>query len=268
MWATDPDAALEAARESTGLEEPPPEAVAEAENQLRDAAATPFATNPELRQRLETIHQSHEQTIDTVSKDVVLDAGFTEEAAQAEIHSFHQFIEENRDEITALQVLYERPYRQRLRLDDIRALADVMEAPPRSWTTERLWQAYQRLDESRVRGSGQRRLADIVGLVRYATGDADELAPFADHVNRRFERWLAMQETAGREFTDEQRWWLEAIRDRIAGNVSAEMRDLQNSPLDQRGGLIAAYDLFGDDLQAIIDELNLELVQQGLVTML
>ena len=259
--ATDPDAAIEAAREVTGLDDPPPEAIDDAEKQLREDAALPFASNPELRQRLEDIHQSHEQTIDTVSKDVVLDAGFTNDAAQEAIQSFHQFIVENRDEITALQVLYERPYRQRLRLDDIRALADAMEAPPRSWTTERLWQAYQRLDESRVRGSGQRQLADIVALVRYATGDADELAPFADHVNRRFAGWLAMQETAGRDFTDEQRWWLEAIRDRIAGNVSAEMRDLQNSPLDQRGGLIAAYDMFGDDLQTIIDELNLELVR-------
>ena len=258
--ATDPDAAIEAAREVTGLDDPPPEAIAEAEKQLREDAALPFASNPELRQRLETIHQSHEQTIDTVSKDVVLDAGFTDDAAQEAVQSFCQFIEENRDEITALQVLYERPYRQRLRLDDIRTLADAMEVPPRSWTTERLWQAYQRLDESRVRGSGQRQLADIVALVRYATGDVDQLAPFADHVNRRFEGWLAMQETVGREFTDEQHWWLEAIRDRIAGNVSAEMRDLQNSPLDQRGGLIAAYDLFGDDLQTIIDELNLELV--------
>ena len=259
--ATNPDAAIEAAREVTGLDDPPLEAIADAEKQLREDAALPFASNPELRQRLEIIHQSHEQTIDTVSKDVVLEAGFTEDAAQDEIQSFQQFIEENRDEITALQVLYERPYRQRLRLGDIRALADAMQAPPRSWTTERLWQAYQRLDESRVRGSGQRQLADIVALVRYATGDADELTPFSDHVNRRFAGWLAMQETAGREFTDEQRWWLEAIRDRIAGNVSAEMRDLQNSPLDQRGGLIAAYDLFGEDLESIIDELNLELVR-------
>ena len=152
---------------------------------------------------------------------MVLDAGFTEVAARDAVQSFQQFIEENRDEITALQVLYERPYRQRLRLDDIRVLANAMEAPPRSWSTERLWQAYQRLDESRVRGSGQRQLADIVALVRFATGDADELAPFAEHVNRRFEGWLAMQETPGWEFTDEQCWWLEAIRDRIAGNVSA-----------------------------------------------
>ena len=30
------------------------------------------------------------------------------------VQSFREYIEENRDEITALQVLYERPYRQRL----------------------------------------------------------------------------------------------------------------------------------------------------------
>ena len=259
--AADPDAALEAARESTGLEDPPPEAIAEAEKQLRDASALPFASNPELRQRLESIHQSYEQTIDTGSKDVVLEAGFTDDAARDAVQSFNEFIEENRDEITALQVLYERPYQQRLRYADIRALADAMQAPPRSWTAERLWQAYQRLDESKVRGSGQRQLADIVALVRYAIGDADELAPFADHVNQRFEGWLAMQETAGREFTVEQRRWLEAIRDHIAGSVSIEPGDFEYAPFNQQGGLMGAHTVFGDDLQSIIDELNLELVR-------
>ena len=259
--AADPDAALEAARESTGLEDPPPEAIAEAEKQLRDAAALPFASNPELRQRLESIHQSYEQTIDTGSKDVVLEAGFTDDAARDAVQSFNEFIEENRDEITALQVLYERPYQQRLRYADIRALADAMQTPPRSWTAERLWQAYQRLDESKVRGSGQRQLADIVALVRYAIGDADELAPFAAHVNQRFEGWLAMQEMAGREFTDEQRRWLEAIRDHIAGSVSIEPGDFEYAPFNQQGGLMGAHTVFGDDLQSIIDELNLELVR-------
>ena len=259
--ATDPDAALEIARQATGLEEPSPEAIAEAEKQLRDVAVVPFASNPELRQRLEEVHRSYEQTIDTVSKDVVLEAGFTEAQADDQVQSFRQFIEANRDEITALQVLYERPYRQRLRYDDIKALADAMQAPPRSWTTDRLWQAYQRLDQSRVRGSGQRALADIVSLVRYAIGDADELAPFADHVNQRFAGWLAMQETAGREFIAEQRKWLEAIRDHIAGSVSIEPSDFESVPFNQQGGLIAAYDLFGEDLQEIIDELNLELVR-------
>ena len=261
LRATDPDAAIQTARDTTGLDDPPPEAIAEAERRLREDAAAPFAYNPELRDRLETVHQSYEQTIDTVSKDVVLEAGFTDGAAQDAVQSFREFIEENRDEITALQALYERPYRQRLRLDDIRALADAMQAPPRSWTTERLWQAYQRLDESRVRGSGQRQLADVVALVRYAIGDAEELAPFADHVNRRFEGWLAMQETAGRQFTPEQLGWLESIRDHIAGSISIEPADFEYAPFNQQGGLMGAYTLFGDDLEPIINELNLELVR-------
>ena len=260
LRATDPDSALEAARQSTDQEDPPSEAIGEAEKQLRDAAAVPFASNPELRQRLETLHQSYDQTIDTVSKDVVLDAGFTQAQAGDQVQSFRQFIDANRDEITALQVLYERPYRQRLRYADIRALADAMQAPPRSWTTDRLWQAYQRVDESKVRGSGQRALADIVSLVRYAIGDAGELAPFADHVNQRFAGWLAMQETAGREFTAEQRRWLEDIRDHIAGSVSIEAGDFESVPFNQQGGLMGAYAVFGDELQAIIEDLNVALV--------
>ena len=111
-----------------------------------------------------------------------------------------------------------------------------------------------------MRGSGQRVLADVVSLVRHAIGATDELAPFEDHVRERFEGWLAMQEIAGRDFTTEQRRWLEDIRDHIAGSVSMDVSDFQYAPLNQQGGLARAHELFGDDLQAIIDELNLEFV--------
>ena len=69
-----------------------------------------------------------------------------------------------------------------------------------------------------------------------------------------------MQETAGRAFTYEQVRWLEAIRDLIAGNVSMEMSNFQYAPFIQRGGLGKAYDLFGKDLPALLEELNVELV--------
>ena len=176
------------------------------------------------------------------------------------MRSFREFIEENRDEITALQVLYERPYRRRLSYGEIKALADALKSPPRSWTTERLWEAYRQLDTSRVRGSGQRTLADIVAVVRYAIGGVDELAPFADGVRERFDGWLAMQETAGRAFTQEQVRWLEDIRDHIAGSVSMELSAFQYAPFNQQGGLGRAYDLFGEELEKIVDELNVELV--------
>ena len=184
--ATDPDAAVDAAREATGQDDPPEEAVAQAEKELLEAAALPFAANPELRQRLIDIHRAYEQTIDTVSQDTVLRAEFSGAEADDLTRSFRDYIEEHRDEITALQVLYQRPYRQKLSYADIRALAEALQSPPRSWTPPRLWDAYRQLDQSRVRGSSQRVLADIVSLVRYAVGHDNELAPFAEQVEERF----------------------------------------------------------------------------------
>ena len=258
--ATDPDAALDAARHETGQDDPPESSVTEARRLLLEDAAQPFASNPDLRQRLVDIHRSYEQTIDTVSADSLMEAGFSDDQAMTIVQSFQEYIKENRDEITALQVLYERPYRQRLSYADIKALADALVSPPRSWTTDRLWEAYRQLDKSKVRGSGQRTLADIVSVVRYAMGGADELAPFADGVRERFRGWLAMQETAGRAFTGEQVRWLETIRDHIAGSVSMEMGDFRYAPFSQQGGLSKAYDLFGEELPEIVEELNVELV--------
>ena len=153
--ATDPDAALKAAQQATGQDDPPEEAVAEAEKELLDAAAKPFAANPELRQRLVEIHRAYEQTIDTVSQDSLIRAEFSGAEADALTRSFREYIEEHRDEITALQVLYQRPYRQRLSLDEIKSLADALQSPPRSWTPARLWDAYEQLDRDRVRGSAR-----------------------------------------------------------------------------------------------------------------
>ena len=257
--AADPDAALDAARQTTGQDEPPESAVAEAQKQLLEGAARPFASNPDLRQRLVDIHRSYEQTIDTVSADSLIEAGFSDEQAKAIVQSFQEYIKDHKDEITALQLLYERPW-QRLSYADIKALADALVSPPRSWTTERLWEAYRQLDKSKVRGSGQRTLADIVSVVRYSIGGADELAPFAEGVRERFQGWLAMQETAGRAFTEEQVRWLESIRDHIAGSVSMEMGDFQYAPFNQQGGLGKAYELFADELEGLLEELNGALV--------
>ena len=183
--ATDPDEALKAAQEATGQDDPPEEEVAQAERELLGAAARPFAANSELRQRLIEIHRAYEQTIDTVSQDTLLRAEFSGAEADELTRSFREYIEEHRDEITALQVLYQRPYRQRLSYADIRALADALQSPPRSWTPPRLWDAYRQLDQSRVRGSSQRVMADIVSLVRYASATTTSLRPSAS-------RWMSV----------------------------------------------------------------------------
>ena len=256
LHATDPDSVFGAAQEATGLEDPPDEEVDKVEKQLLEEAAKPFAADPELRNLLLDLHKNYMQTIDRVTIDHVIEAGFTEERATETVQSFQEYIQEHRDEITALQVLYQRPYRQRLTYADIRALAEALQLPPRSWTPDGLWEAYRRLEKDRVRGSGQRVLADIVSLVRHALGQDEELAPFSEGVEQRFQGWLAMQETAGRDFTEEQRQWLGAIKDHIAGSVSIDFEAFQYSPFNQQGGLQKAIDLFGAGLGELLGELN------------
>jgi len=206
--ATDPDAQLQAAQEAAGRQEPSEQQIAAARQAMLDRAASLLAGNPGLRQKLIEVKKSYEQTIDTVSRDEVLDAGYSAEArgrARDLVRSFEQYLRDNRNEITALQILYSRPYAARLTAATVSELADTLARPPRGWTPASLWQAYLALDRSCVRGSGVRVWTDVVSLVRFALGMDLELRPYADTVAERFDLWLARQEAAGRTYSAEQR---------------------------------------------------------------
>jgi type I restriction enzyme R subunit len=257
--ALDPDRQLEAARATTGEDEPDVDEIAAATRKLLDEAVAPLATNPELRERLVELRRQQEQLIDATSADKLIEAGYSKDAtdrARETVESFERFIRENKDEITALQVLYSRPHRQRLTFPQIKELAKLIEKPPRRWTPERLWQAYEALDRSRVRGSGRRMLTDLVTLVRFALHEDDELVPFPDLVVERYHAWLLQQENQGREFTPEQLVWLERIRDTIASSLGVTRQDLMGPPFAERGGLGKAVELFGDQLDPLLDELT------------
>lgn len=103
-------------------------------------------------------------------------------------------------------------------------------------------------------------LADVVSLVRFATHQEHELHPFATDVNTRFDKWMAEQKSSGAKFTEEQERWLRDIRDQIATSLTIEIDDFDEVPFNQRGGLGKAYQLFGDKLQPILNELNEVLV--------
>ena len=225
--------------------------------------------DPALRQLLIETKAKNEITIDHVSADQVLEAGFSLDAldrAKGMVQSFEQFIQEHKDEITALQVLYSRPYKHRLTYEAVKELASTIEKPPYLWNESQLWNAYAALEKSKVKGaSGRRILTDLVSLVRFAIHQDNELIPFPERVNANFKAWLASQpplplgegrgEGATR-FTPEQLQWLEMIRDHIAANLNIEPDDFEYAPFAQEGGLGKVHQLFGDQLNAIIEELN------------
>lgn len=241
----------------TGRDEDTPPQQAEAALQH---ATEPLA-NPALRELILKLKQKADLVIDTVTQDALLHAGFAEAAsdrAQQLVQSFEAFIQQHKDEITALQILYNRPVRAPLRFEDIQALADALHAPPHLIDESALWQAYAALQKGKVKGSGQKRLlTDIVSLVRFAMQQDNELVPYPERVQANFKAWLAQH---GEPFTPEQQHWLEMIRDHIAANLGIELEDFDYAPFSQQGGLGRVHQLFGEQLPQVMDELNRELV--------
>jgi type I restriction enzyme R subunit len=263
LLALDPDNQVAEARRHEGLRddaEPTEAQVQNAAKALATAAAKPIASNPALRNRLVTIQRTLDQVIDEVTKDEVLEAGFSADAkekARALVTSFEEFLKTNRDEITALQLIYSRPFRRRPTPEEMKALSEVLKAPPRSWTPERLWQAYETLERDRVRGAGAARiLTDLVSLVRFGLHQEEALVPYPETVNERFVRWISEHESRGEAFATEQRQWLEAIRDHIAANLAIEPGDFDYAPFASKGGLGRAHQLFGPRLGPLLEELS------------
>lgn len=256
--AIDPDRQLAEAGVAAGTAQPTDAALTAAKTALLQQAVRPLAANPELRQLLLDVQRNVEQVIDEITIDTVTRAEFAVDAkarAAQTVESFRRFLDEHKDEITALQVLYSRPHAQGLTYGDVKELAEAIGKPPHHWTPERLWEAYETLDASKVRGSAGTVLTNVVSLVRYALGMDDALAPYPQQVNERFDSWLLQQENAGRSFTDEQLDWLRLIRDHLAAGLSIETREFLDPPFSQRGGLHRARELFGDDLDGLLDDL-------------
>ena len=80
--------------------------------------------------------------------------------------------------------------------------------------------------------------------------------PFPERVNANFNAWLGEQESRKKKFTGEQRHWLEMIRDHVAANLVVEPDDFEYAPFAQEGGLGKVHQLFGTELNKMIEELN------------
>src|SRR5439155_10358177 len=123
---------------------------------LAQAAAAPFL-KAAFRRRILEIRAQNEQTIDRHTVDDVLYAGFDASAvekARGKIRDFRAWIEEHRDELTALQVLYAGTRPLKLSLKDLRHLKDALARPPLTATPTQLWRAFQAVEADKVRGSG------------------------------------------------------------------------------------------------------------------
>jgi type I restriction enzyme, R subunit len=261
LTSLDADAQVQRARATFGIpegHEPTAEQIEQAQGDMMAEALKPLH-DPKLRDLIVTMKKSLEQVIDEVTRDSLLQAGYDArslEKAQALVTDFRGFIEANKGELEAIQVLYSRPYRAGLRFRQVKELAEALKQPPLSASPERVWQAFEAIEPDAVKGKGGKSLTDLIALVRHALDPTSPIVPFATTVEERYRGWLADQESRGIVFTGDQRQWLDAIRDHIAKSLRIDEDDFDYAPFNQLGGLGRVHDLFGEKLSVIMEELN------------
>jgi type I restriction enzyme, R subunit len=258
--AYDPDKIIETAMEKFDLPsdaEPVDDQQQAAQKDLVNRARDTFTG--ELNTFIENVRKSHEQIIDGINIDELKFAGWDKQAkekAQEAINDFKSFMEAHKDELSALSIFYNQPYNRRnITYEMIKEVLDTLKRNKPQLAPVNVWRAYEQVEK--VNGkSPKNELTALVSLIRRVTGIDEKLTAFDQTVNRNFQKWVFDKQAGPVKYTEEQMEWLRMIKDHVTSSVHIERDDLDYAPFDGRGGVGKMVQLFGDEMDTIIDEMN------------
>lgn len=263
--AYDPDAIEDKAREDFKLdldEQPSTEQLSITQGKLIKAAKSVFTG--ELNTFIENVQKIHEQIIDTVNVDSVINSEWNQnkkENAEQLVKNFTQYIRTHKDEITALSILYNEPHRRKeITFKMINDLYQKLQLDKPHLDPSKVYNAYTTLENSKG-GNPKTQLTTIVSLIRRITAVDAELTNYQYLVDKNFQEWVFRKQSGALKFSKEQMEWLHMIKDHVTVSLSLDSEDLDMQPFNNKGGLKKMYHLFGLEMNNIISELNEALMQ-------
>lgn len=233
-------------------------AIASAQKELIENAVAVFHS-PELRDFIIDIRKKYDQIIDVVNIDTITNIGWVkdqEAAANTTINDFKVWIESHKDEITALQIFYAQDYRHRtFTYKMIKDLCEKLKTEKPLLAPLTVWRAYEQLEKTN--GSAKNELIALVSLIRRVVGIDNNLTSYDKTVDANFKKWI-FDKNAGQHnaFTEAQMQWLRMMKDYVANSFSIDKDDFDLSPFNAEGGLSKMWQLFGEETDKIINELN------------
>jgi type I restriction enzyme R subunit len=235
-----------------------------AQDELKKTAASTF--NGELNEYIENVRKIHEQIIDHINIDTVTRSEWdttSVDKANEIVSDFTAYLKANKDEITALSIFYDQPYRRRsITYKMIKEVMEKLLLEKPQLAPVYVWEAYKTLDgaDNSVPDSPKNELVALVSLIRKVCGIDETLTPFDKKIDENFKHWIFKQ-NAGKHnrFTEEQMDWLRMLKEHVVSSFHIELEDLDFTPFDAHGGRGKMWQLFGEDMNSIIDELNEEL---------
>ena len=233
-------------------------AIAIEQQKLIDDAVAVF-NSPDLRDFIVDIRKKYDQIIDTVNIDAITNIGWVkdqEESSAVLIDDFKTWIAAHKEEITALQIFYAQDYRHRtFTYKMIKDLCEKLKTEKPLLAPLAVWKAYEQLEKTN--GSAKNELIALVSLIRKVAGIDSTLTAYDKTVDRNFQEWI-FKKNAGQHnaFTEAQMQWLRMMKDYVANSFSIDKEDFDLSPFNAQGGLSKMWQLFGEETDSIINELN------------
>ena len=231
-------------------------AIKSATEKLQNDAARVFTG--ELNEYIENVRKAHEQRIDLANPDEVTNIGWAEDnkdKATELINDFSEWMQQHVDELIALQIFYNQPFRRReLNYGMIKEVLEKLQSDKPTLAPLNVWRAYEALEQ--CNGSTKNELTAIVSLIRKVTGLDTTLTVFDTTVDKNFKDWVFKKQAGATKFNDEQMQWLRMIKDWVTSSYHIDKEDFDLDPFNRVGGLGKFYRLFRDDYEQIIDELN------------
>lgn len=226
-------------------------------DELKERAAEVFTGD--LNLFIDNVRRAHEQKIDITNPDKLLNKGWATDSKQkAEnlVADFKTWIEQNQDEIIALQIFYSQPVRRReLNFKMVQDVLTKLKLEKPLLAPMHVWRAYEQLEKPT--GSPKSELIALVSLLRRISGIDKGLIDYSHKVDLNFRDWI-LKKNAGqhKRFTEEQMNWLRMIKDHISTSIHIDVEDLDYTPFDAEGGKGKMWQLFGEGMNDIINELN------------
>ena len=231
-------------------------------DELKEKAAEVFHSS-DLRDYIENVRRAHEQTIDITNPDNLINKGWaadSKEKAENLVADFTAWIAQHQNEIMALQIFYTQPYRRReLTFKMIQEVLEKLKLEKTNLAPFQIWKAYEQLDVSITSArpmSPKSELIALVSLLRRVCGIDQTLTNYEKTVDKNFQEWVFKKQAGIVKFTVEQMQWLRMIKEHIATSIHLDADDLDYTPFDAAGGRGKMWQLFGEQMNEIINELN------------
>lgn len=183
------------------------------------------------------------ENLDSVSSEYLIrDGQGNEHKPEDYLNLFARFVRDNPSQIEAIRILLERP--ADWSTEALKELRQKLQTAPQRFTIDILQKAHQL--------RYQKALVDIISMVKHAAAEQNPLWTAEERVDAAFAKI-----GEGQTYTDEQRQWLDRIRQHLIANLSIDRDDFDYIPtLEGAGGWGKANRVFGGRLLDLLTQIN------------